>query len=314
MESALPEVRRRRVAQDMDWTPEIASALCRPDRSSAGVPATFPSPCHRQSPSPIGLHEIVDALRRALFPGFLDPEGANDEDLVCETTGALDFVATHLAVQIDRGFALSRTPNPAAADSLVRTFIEQLPSIQALLASDVEAAYDGDPAATSREETIVSYPGILAVLHYRLAHELARLGIPIVPRMMTELAHSQTGIDIHPRAEIGERFFIDHGTGVVIGETAVVGRNVRMYQGVTLGALSFPADERGFPVKGIPRHPIVEDDVILYAGATILGRVTIGRGSIIGGGVWLTRSVPPGSVLTTSRAEEATQRDVPTRR
>jgi serine O-acetyltransferase len=134
-------------------------------------------------------------------------------------------------------------------------------------------------------------------MHYRLAHELHRQGVPLVPRMITELAHSQTGIDIHPGAEIGGRFFIDHGTGVVIGETAVIGDRVRMYQGVTLGALSFPADERGHPVKGGERHPIVEDDVILYAGATILGRVTIGRGSVIGGGVWLTRSVPSETIL-----------------
>jgi serine O-acetyltransferase len=178
------------------------------------------------------------------------------------------------------------------------------------LVTDAQAAFDGDPAATSREETIACYPGVLAITYYRLAHELLGLGVPLVPRMVTELAHSQTGIDIHPGAMIGERFFIDHGTGVVIGETAVIGTNVRLYQGVTLGALSFPADERGNPVKGQPRHPIVEDDVILYAGATILGRVTIGRGSVIGGGVWLTRSVPPGTQVSMSRSEANSENGV----
>jgi len=162
-----------------------------------------------------------------------------------------------------------------------------------MLAMDVQAAYEGDPAAKSHGETIFCYPSITAMIHYRIAHALYILDVPLIPRIITEMAHSHTGIDIHPGATISENFFIDHGTGVVIGETTIIGNNVRIYQGVTLGAKSFPLDENGNPMKGIPRHPIVEDDVIIYSGATILGRVTIGRGSVIGGNVWLTESVPP---------------------
>jgi len=163
------------------------------------------------------------------------------------------------------------------------------------LASDVQAAFDGDPAAMSLNEVIYCYPSIKALSYYRIAHELYRLGVPLLPRIITEMAHSETGIDIHPGAQIQGNFFIDHGTGTVIGETCVIGKNVRIYQGVTLGAKSFPVDKNGNPVKGIPRHPIVEDDVIVYSGATILGRVTIGKGSVIGGNVWITEDVPAGS-------------------
>jgi serine O-acetyltransferase len=168
---------------------------------------------------------------------------------------------------------------------------------------DVRAAFEGDPAATSPDETIFCYPGIQAIANFRIAHELYRLDVPLLPRMITEHAHSITGIDIHPGATIGEKFFIDHGTGVVIGETCRIDNRVRIYQGVTLGAKSFPLDEGGNPIKGIPRHPIVEDDVIIYGGATILGRVTIGRGSTIGGNVWLTHSVPPGSRITQAQVQ-----------
>ena len=167
-----------------------------------------------------------------------------------------------------------------------------------LLASDVEAAYEGDPALHTRDEAIFCYPGIFAITNQRIAHELHVLGVPLIPRIITEYAHTITGIDIHPGARIGERFFIDHGTGVVIGETSVIGNRVRLYQGVTLGAKSFPLDEHGNPIKGIDRHPIVEDDVVIYSGATILGRIVIGKGSTIGGNVWLTHAVPPGSKVT----------------
>jgi serine O-acetyltransferase len=177
-------------------------------------------------------------------------------------------------------------------------FLSRLPEVRRLLAKDVRAAFEGDPAATSVDEAIFCYPGVRAISNYRLAHELYTLGVPLIPRLITEQAHSVTGIDIHPGASIGARLFIDHGTGVVIGETCVIGSGVRIFQGVTLGARSFPLDEQGRPVKGVPRHPIVEDDVIIYAGATILGRVTIGKGSVIGGNVWLTHSVPPGSRIT----------------
>ena len=173
---------------------------------------------------------------------------------------------------------------------------------RALLESDIQAAYQGDPAAKSIDEVRLCYPGVTAMTHHRLAHELYPLGAPLLARIIAELAHSATGIDIHPGAEIGDSFFIDHGTGVVIGETAIIGQRVRLYQAVTLGAKSFPVGEDGELVKGIPRHPIVEDDVVIYAGATILGRITIGRGSTIGGNVWLTRSVPPGTNVTQVQA------------
>lgn len=186
------------------------------------------------------------------------------------------------------------------AAAITSELLSKLPRIQHTLATDVKAAYLGDPAATSTDETIFCYPGILAITYQRLAHELYLLGVPLIPRIITEHAHSLTGIDIHPGARIGERFFIDHGTGVVIGETCIIGKNVRIYQGVTLGAKSFPLDEKGNPIKGIERHPIVEDDVVIYSGATILGRVRIGRGAVIGGNVWITRDIPPGTAVTKS--------------
>ncbi len=181
---------------------------------------------------------------------------------------------------------------------MARAFIGRLPEIRRVLETDVQAAYEGDPALSNPDEAIFCYPGLLAITSQRLAHELLKLKVPLIPRIITEHAHSLTGIDIHPGARIGERFFIDHGTGVVIGETSIIGNNVRIYQGVTLGAKSFPLDEHGNPIKGIDRHPIVEDDVTIYSNATILGRVTLGKGSVIGGNVWLTRSVPPGSTVT----------------
>jgi serine O-acetyltransferase len=193
----------------------------------------------------------------------------------------------------------------ARASEVVRAFLARLPAVRRLVASDVEAAYEGDPALKIKDEAIFSYPGVFAVTNQRVARELYALGVPLIPRMLTEHAHSLTGIDIHPGARIGERFFIDHGTGVVIGETAVIGNHVTLYQGVTLGAKSFPKDEKGNPIKGIDRHPVVEDDVVVYAGATILGRVVIGRGSSIGGNVWLTHGVPPGSRVTQGEVRES---------
>lgn len=179
------------------------------------------------------------------------------------------------------------------ADNLATRLIEQLPAIRAILATDVEAAYNGDPAAESRGEIISCYPVIKALVNYRLAHELVKLGVPLIPRIITEMAHSETGIDIHPAAQIGHHFTIDHGTGVVIGATCIIGNNVKLYQGVTLGAKSFPLDDDGNPIKGIPRHPILEDDVIVYSNATILGRVTIGKGCIVGANIWITEDMEP---------------------
>lgn len=180
------------------------------------------------------------------------------------------------------------------AKEIVDEFVAALPEVRRLVDTDVQAAYDGDPAATSRMEVVMAYPGLYAVTIHRLAHVLYKLKVPIIPRVMSELAHSKTGIDIHPGATIGERFFIDHGTGVVIGETTIIGRNVRLYQGVTLGGLSFDKDSNGALVKGLKRHPNIEDNVVIYANATILGgETTIGHDSEIGGNVWIKESVPP---------------------
>lgn len=280
----------------------IAEALCRPEDARASAQHAFPTVCSRQPPSCVGLEDIVHDLRSALFPGYFCRRESPSGDLCEQTVRALAAVGEHLPVQIERGFSLAAPTRRRreTTDAILKSFFERLPAVQAVLATDAQAAYDGDPAATCIEEAIATYPGLLAITHYRLARELHLLGTPLVPRMITELAHARTGIDIHPGAQIGRSFFIDHGTGVVVGETAVVGDRVRMYQGVTLGALTFPLDAQGHPLKGQPRHPIVEDDVILYAGATLLGRITIGRGSIIGGGVWLTESVPPGTRLSMS--------------
>ncbi|MEN6368165.1 MAG: serine acetyltransferase [Thermotogota bacterium] len=281
----------------------IATALCESGKRESQAEPPPPVLCRSGAPSGAGLRDIVDALRSALFPGYFGgEEAASEEDLHRRTVAALKFVADHLPEQIERGFSLARgveqgLESPPARE-LTQEFLVRLPGVQALLATDVQAAFEGDPAATCYEETIECYPGVFAVACYRLAHELQLQGVPLVPRRITELAHSLTGIDIHPGATIGEWFSIDHGTGVVIGETTVIGNGVRMYQGVTLGAISFPMDEQRRTAKGGARHPIVEDDVVIYAGATILGRVTIGRGSIIGGGVWLTHSVAPGTVVS----------------
>ena len=208
--------------------------------------------------------------------------------------GSTDNLAS-LSAELEKDIALL-CPGRNAAE-IVADFVKTIPAVKKLVESDVDAAYEGDPAAMSRMEVVMAYPGLYAVTVHRLAHELYKLKVPVIPRIMSELAHSKTGIDIHPGATIGERFFIDHGTGVVIGETCVIGRNVKLYQGVTLGAKSFAKDpDTGALVKGIKRHPNVEDNVVIYAGATILGGdTTIGHDSEIGGSVWLISSVPPNS-------------------
>jgi serine O-acetyltransferase len=188
------------------------------------------------------------------------------------------------------------------AIELTRSFASQLPEVRGLLISDLRAAFVGDPAARNFPEILKGYPGMAAIIHHRLAHILHGLGARLVARLIAEIAHAKTGIDIHPGACIGSGFFIDHGTGVVIGETAVIGDNVRIYQAVTLGARHFPTDDQGRVIKGDARHPIVEDDVVIYAAATILGRIVVGRGSTIGGNVWLTQDVPPNSVVTQATA------------
>jgi serine O-acetyltransferase len=256
-------------------------------------------------PSQERVIEAVEGLRAVLFPGYFGISELRPESLHFQVGATLDRVLKILQDQVHLGLCF-RCGNygidcPSCADQsrvVIDSFLTGLPRLQHTLATDVQASFEGDPAASSMDEVIFCYPGILAVTSYRLAHLLYTLSVPLIPRMITEHAHSLTGIDIHPGAEIGESFFIDHGTGVVIGETSRIGKNVRIYQGVTLGAKSFPLDSEGRPVKGIARHPIVEDGVIIYSGSTVLGRVTIGRGAVIGGNVWITEDVPPGSRIT----------------
>jgi serine O-acetyltransferase len=271
------------------------------------------SPSNRQLlPSRESVIRIVEALRTALFPGYFGDRELDEDGLRFHVGATLDRVRGELEEQIRRGLcSVCAEPDPwrcrecaTQAAATTYAFLGALAEIRRVLGTDVQAAYNGDPAASSPEETILCYPGIVAITNYRLAHELYRLGVRLVPRMMTEYAHSITGIDIHPGTTIGEYFFIDHGTGVVIGETAVIGNRVRIYQGVTLGARRFPLDDRGHPIKGIPRHPIIEDDVTIYSGATILGRVTIGAGAVIGGNVWVTHDVPPNGRVAQVEARE----------
>jgi serine O-acetyltransferase len=255
-------------------------------------------------PSREAVIQIVEDLRSVFFPGYFGTSDLHDESLHYFVGARLDRAMRSLEKQVRRGLAFSERHDlqtcahcAAQASEIARAFLARIPAVRRLVASDVEAAYEGDPALKSRDEAIFAYPGIYGVTNQRIAHELHVLGVPLIPRIITEHAHAVTGIDIHPGARIGEKLFIDHGTGVVVGETSIIGDRVRIYQGVTLGAKSFPLDEHGNPIKGIDRHPVVEDDVVIYAGATILGRITIGKGSSIGGNVWLTHSVPAGSRL-----------------
>jgi serine O-acetyltransferase len=259
----------------------------------------------RELPSRAAMAEILEALCGALFPMRLGPVDLREESEDFYVGHTLDVALNALLAQARlelryaaRHSAQADNEVEAKTIQIIQDFALALPGLRSLLDTDVLAAYHGDPAARSVDEVLLCYPGILAVIHHRLAHHLYRAGLPLLARISAEIAHSATGIDIHPGAQIGRSFFIDHGTGVVIGETAIIGERVRIYQAVTLGAKRFPADEDGQLQKGQPRHPIVEDDVVIYAGATILGRITIGKGSTIGGNVWLTRSVPPGSNLT----------------
>lgn len=261
-------------------------------------------------PSVETLSEIVEDLRCVLFPGYYGPSEITPDTMPYYIGSTLDRVERKLADQINRGycFVCDKTQIDRCNDcverakQMARQFITTLPDVRHMLLSDVEAAYDGDPAAKTHGETIFCYPSIRALTNHRIAHELYKLGVDIIPRIIGEMAHSDTGIDIHPGATIGQSFFMDHGTGTVIGETSIIGNNVRIYQGVTLGAKSFPKGEDERLIKGLPRHPIVEDDVIIYAGATILGRVTIGRNAVIGGNIWITRDVPAGAQIVQSRA------------
>jgi serine O-acetyltransferase len=248
--------------------------------------------------------QALNHLRSALFPGVYEKQpfeegragfliGNNLRNGAMELRSLVQMALVDCCDKPEKGRNTCHECEERA-DAVVRGLVEKLPQIRAALHTDVQAAYDGDPAAKSLEEILLCYPSVEALSIHRIAHELYRAGVPLLPRVMAEYAHQMTGIDIHPGATIGNYFFIDHGTGVVIGETCTIGEHVKLYMGVTLGARSFQLDEHGNPVKGIKRHPDIEDNVIIYSNATILGGDTrIGHDSIIGGNVWLTRSVPP---------------------
>lgn len=259
----------------------------------------------RELPSRDVLEEVIKGLSAALFPTHLGRPDLRDDTIDHFVGSTLHHTLLLLAEQMRRALRFVTDPDASHdarlaldARDITGRFAARLPHVRALLVSDLNAAFQGDPAATSRSEILLCYPGMRAIISYRLAHELYELGAPLLARIISDIAHASTGIDIHPGARIGAAFFIDHGTGVVIGETAILGERVRLYQAVTLGAKRFPTDANGVLLKGHPRHPVVEDDVVIYAGATVLGRITIGQGSTIGGNVWVTQDVPPGSNIT----------------
>ena len=255
--------------------------------------------------------EILEGLRGILFPGYYGTSGLCWENVQYFIGSKIDELFIKLSTEVSKSIKHECKEEGHVcikcqdrAEQCAVHFFETIPELRELLADDIQAAYDGDPAAKSLDEIIFSYPGILAITTYRIAHEIHRQGIPLIPRIMTEYAHGITGIDIHPGAVVGRNFFIDHGTGVVIGETCEIGDRVKIYQGVTLGALSFPKDSSGELVRGRKRHPTIENDVTIYAGATILGGETVvGKGSVVGGNVWLVESVPPGMKVTIEKPE-----------
>ncbi len=259
---------------------------------------------------------ILERLQEILFPGFYGPRELSEEELRSHVSDLLLEVSNDLRAQVAGSLRYADATSHGGqvqesseelnfqADRILRAFIGQLPEIRRLLSRDVQAAYDGDPAATHTDEAVICYPGIYAITVHRIAHALHGLQVPLIPRMLHEHAHSRTGIDIHPGATIGESFFVDHGTGVVIGETTHIGANCKIYQGVTLGAKSFPVDEAGRLRRGVKRHPTLDDNVTVYAGATILGADThIGHGTTVNGGVFLTQSVPPTHVVRGPKAQ-----------
>lgn len=256
---------------------------------------------HDGEPMPSGrvLSDVVELVRSIVFPGFFGDAYKDDSTLEYRTGLNVARVYDLLCEQIHAGLCFANVEGKKERRKMAKTmaveFVESLPELRRSLLMDVVAMYDGDPAAKSYGEIISCYPAIKAIGNYRMAHKLIEIGVPLIPRIISELAHSETGIDIHPGATIGNYFAIDHGTGVVIGETCIIGNHVKLYQGVTLGAKSFPVDENGNPIKGIPRHPILEDNVIVYGNSTILGRVTIGKDAVIGANIWLMENVAPGT-------------------
>jgi serine O-acetyltransferase len=260
---------------------------------------------HSPLPSYAEIVAILKDLREILYPGYGRRQNLHLGNVAYHVGDLIDGLHDRLTQQIARAFRHNcraidlERDYESEAQLLAIRLLESVPELRNVLADDVRAAFDGDPAAKTFGEIIFCYPGLSAITVYRVAHELSLLGVPLIPRMMTEYAHSKTGIDIHPGATIGRRFFIDHGTGVVIGETTRIGDNVKLYQGVTLGALSFPKDENGEVVRDTKRHPTIEDDVVIYANATILGgQTTIGQHAVIGSSAWITRSVEPYTVVT----------------
>ena len=267
-------------------------------------------PQHGHSmPSTEILRDLVEKLREVIFPGYFGNTSIQLETLNYHMGVLIDTIYQKLTTQIQRGICFNCKTESITkcedckeeAPKITAEFISRLPKIRRLLATDMQAAYNGDPAAKGFGEIIYCYPSMITLTHHRIAHELHKLDVPLLPRIIAEMAHSDTGIDIHPAAEIGEYCAIDHGTGVVIGETCKIGNNVKIYQGVTLGAKSFPMDENGNPIKGVPRHPKVEDNVVIYANATILGNIIIGKNSVIGGNIWVTNNVAPDSKIIQQR-------------
>lgn len=266
-------------------------------------------------PSEPMIKELIGLCRSLLFPGFFGDADVNGYNLEYAIGLQCERLKNVLENQIVAGMLVTardvcadeHTRIEESASRIAIDFIAKLPELRRVLHTDVSAIFRGDPAATSTSEVIYCYPGIKAIINYRIAHELLIVGVPVIPRMITESAHSETGIDIHPGAVIGEYFAIDHGTGVVIGETAIIGRNVKLYQGVTLGARSFPTDENDNLIKGIPRHPIIGDNVIIYSNATILGRITIGDNAVVGGNIWVTADVPQGERLIQAKSKQHTK-------
>ena len=260
-------------------------------------------------PSGEVLEEIIDLCRAILFPGYYGNARISTQTIRFHTGVNIEKLHELLSRQIYAGLCLADTSCTSCAEEqilsqakkLSEAFISTLPEMRCLLATDAEAAYNGDPAAQNINEVIFCYPGFRAIGNYRIAHQLYKLGVPFIPRMITEMAHSETGIDIHPGAQIGHYFSIDHGTGTVIGETSVIGNNVRIFQGVSLAGEKLPPDENGNAIRGIPRHPILEDNVTVYSNATLLGKIRVGKGATICGNVWITGDVPPGAGITQNK-------------
>lgn len=286
---------------------ETVSALSRPEN--------LHSVCHLRwqgepLPSQRAVAEIVDLCRALIFPGFFGDGEVSRYNVEYYSGIRCERLFAVLVNQITAGLCFDvdcdEVPDLPAlietAEEKAELFIKNLPELRRLLTTDVKATYLGDPAAQSTDEVIYCYPAIRAISNYRIAHELIKLEVPIIPRMISEQAHRETGIDIHPAATIGESFTIDHGTGIVVGATAIIGNNVKIYQGVTLGAKSFDTDENNNPVKGIPRHPIIGDNVVIYSNTSILGRITVGANAVIGGNIWVTENVAEGEKLVQAKA------------